>query len=101
MPGWVGGCLNNLFRGHVVYPCPRKVATAHLSVFHNVSGDVGKLHGDAEVNGMEFGFWVGVVEDFTHEKPDGASDLVGVLNQRFFIGDEDLWCLVVHESFNQ
>ena len=88
VPGWVGGCLNDLFRSHVVQPCPWEVATAHVGVFNNVSGDVRKLHRDAEVDGMEFSFWVGVVENFTHEEPDGASDLVGVLNQRFFIGDE-------------
>ena len=98
---WVVSSRHDVFGRHVADPRSRQVASSHLGVFHNVSGDVGELHGDAKVNGMKFGPRVAVVEDFTHQETHRSSHFVGVLNQGRFVLQQNARCLIVHQPLDQ
>ena len=97
----VGGRCNDLLGGHVVYPCTGQIPATHACIFDDVAGNVGKLHGNAEVDGMSLCSGVLVVENLTHQQAHRSCDFVCVLDERFFVGEQHFWSLVVHETFNQ
>ena len=50
---------------------------------------------------MELGPGMAVVENLAHQEADRPSDLVGILNQRFFIPEQNLRGLVIHQPLDK
>ena len=82
-------------------PVTGNIAPVHAGILENVAGDVGELHGDAEIDGMRPCCRRVAVENVAHQQADGSRHPVGVAEQRGLVGERHLFGLILEQPVDQ
>ena len=79
----------NFLRRDIVTPNRGKITAAQFGIFCYVSGDIRKLHPNAQIDGKNIRALIQAAQYWRHHKPDSPGYLVGVNDQLILIIDRN------------